>query len=222
LGDRVLVASEHGVLTLERFVPLALEFGPRQKNARRFSVTGPPDWPVWVQRNTDLAAWEDWQRVTTRGDTPIQLSDHEVASRHSGFTVPWHREPSHFTGCLVRSKTDSFCRRVAWLRRRRRKRGLKPGLRATVTSAQQFMRKEEASKPVTDTRRDPAWNFRTPTLTSAVGCSAARVSACLRLPGPHEAAGTIRRRHERCGAMADLQTRSLVVACSGPRLIIRS
>ena len=85
VDDQVLVAGEHGLTSLDRFVPLALEFRSWPVNGTRLSVNGPAAWPVRIQRSADLATWHAWQSVTTRGDTTLELTDPDAGEQPRRF-----------------------------------------------------------------------------------------------------------------------------------------
>jgi hypothetical protein len=84
-GARVFVGSVHSLTLLSPYVPLQFDPPARSAGNPSLSLTGPPEWPVRVQRSTDLTIWQDWQSVTTRGDAPVELSDPEAASRPQRF-----------------------------------------------------------------------------------------------------------------------------------------
>lgn len=62
-GDRVLVASERSLTLLHPYIPLRFDLMVHTAGSTHFLLTGPPDWPVSVQRSADLTAW---QTVTLR------------------------------------------------------------------------------------------------------------------------------------------------------------
>jgi len=84
LNDRLLVAGERGLTILNPFVPLRIRSPVWQPQTLRLSVSGPPDWPVRVQRSADLDTWQDWQTVTL-GDQPAELSDREAGAHPRRF-----------------------------------------------------------------------------------------------------------------------------------------
>jgi hypothetical protein len=84
-ADHVLVAHGQGGLTiLNAFVPLRLEPASWNQDNLNLRIGGPPDWPVRVQRGTDLTTWQDWRTVTL-GKAPVDLTDPEAASQPRRF-----------------------------------------------------------------------------------------------------------------------------------------
>lgn len=83
-GDRVVVAGERSLTLLNAFLPVRLDLMvPPPENAH-LSLTGPPDWPVRVQRSADLTTWQDWL-VVTLGNAPLELADPVAATQPRRF-----------------------------------------------------------------------------------------------------------------------------------------
>lgn len=73
------------VLPSQARYSIELQIGASQINGLRLNLSGPPDWPVRIQRSADPTAWQEWQTVTTRGYAPVGLTDPEAASQPQRF-----------------------------------------------------------------------------------------------------------------------------------------